>query len=103
MWLKIVRNQDGLRAETVIQGWCRENGFDRLSSKYRDLGKLRFLADRVQHRPLGFFGPTRGDFTLLVWATERDGKWDPPGVRDTALSRMELVITDPGRAHEFDF
>jgi hypothetical protein len=42
-------------------------------------------------------------FTLLVWATERDREYAPPGIRDTALERMELVIADPTRAHEFDF
>lgn len=94
---------NGLRAETEIQGWCRENGFDRLSGKYRELGKLRFKVENVQHRPLGFFGPARHEFTLLVWATERGDSWRPPDVRDTALTRMKMIIDDPRRAHEFDF
>jgi hypothetical protein len=94
---------NGLRAQPTIEGWCRANGFDRLSGKYRKLGKLRFKVPGVQHRPLGFFGPGEKTFTLLVWATERDGKFDPPNVRDTALQRMNLVLGDPTRAHELDF
>jgi hypothetical protein len=94
---------NGLKAQPGIEGWCRPNGFDRLSGKYRQLGKIRFQAVKVQHRPLGFFGPTSRTFTLLVWATERDGKFDPPNVREVALERMKLVINNPERSREFDF
>src|SRR5258708_285897 len=67
--LNELRHQDG------IDGWCRPNGFDRLSGEYRALGKLRFKVLNVQHRPLGFFGPFPDTFTLLAWATERDKKY----------------------------
>lgn len=94
---------NGLRYQPSIVGWSRPNGFDRLSGKYRSLGKLRFKVLNVQHRPLGFFGPGQKTFTFLIWATERDRKYDPPNVCDTALRRMTLVREDPARAHEFDF
>lgn len=94
---------NGLKAQPEIQGWSRPNGFDRLNGKYRALGKLRFKANKIQHRPIGFLGPARRQFSLLIWATERDDKWDPPNVRDTALSRMEEILKDPTRAHECDF
>lgn len=95
---------NGLRDEPGIEGWNRPNGFDRLSGKFRELGKLRFKANGVQHRPLGFFGPHNRTFTLLIWATERDGEWDPPNVRETALQRMKLVKNKPEEAsHECDF
>src|ERR1700746_3580282 len=71
---------NGLLFQEDIRGWCRPNGFDRLSGKYRELGKLRFKIANVQHRPLGFFGPQQKIFTLLIWSTERDGKFDPPNV-----------------------
>lgn len=93
---------NGLRDQVAIEGWSRPNGFDRLKGKYRELGKLRFKVKNVQHRPLGFFGPGAREFTLLIWATERDGKFDPPNVRDTALERMKQTIADPTRAQEFD-
>jgi len=94
---------NGLLAQEDITGWCRPNGFDRLSGKYRELGKLRFKIASVQHRPLGFFGPGRRTFTLLIWATERDGKFDPPNVRETALRRMAEVKQNPSRADECNF
>jgi hypothetical protein len=92
---------NGLLAQADITGWCRPRGFDRLSGKkYRALGELRFKVGNVQHRPLGFFGPEQRTFTLLIWATERDGNFAPPGVRDTALQRMNLVKKNPERARE---
>jgi len=91
-----------LRDQPRIEGWSRENGFDRLSGQFRQLGKFRFKADQVQHRPLGFFGPRQMTYTLLIWATERDGSYYPAGVRDTALARMEKIRQDPELAHAFD-
>lgn len=96
---------NGLKDQPTIQGWMRPNGFDRLSGKYRQLGKLIFKArkTKVQHRPIGFFGPGEGEFTLLAWASERGDAWDPPNVRDTALARMNEILKDHTRAHERDF
>jgi len=92
-----------LTAQPTIEGWCRPNGFDRLAGKkhkpYRELGKLRFKTRDAAHRPLGFFGPYSGAFTLLIWATERDGDFWPPSVLDTALQRMKAVKQNPGLAN----
>ena len=82
--------------------WTRPAGFDQLGGKYKALGKLRFKVANVQHRPLGFF-PGGLVFVLLVWATERDGKFDPPDVRETALRRIKEVENDGSRAHVNNF
>src|ERR1700683_832539 len=81
---------NGLR-DQEREAWTRPAGFDMLSGKYRELGKLRFKASNVQHRPLGFFGPGSNEFTFLAWATERDSRFDPPGIRETALSRVQAI------------
>ena len=94
---------NGLRDQPTIAGWSRPNGFDRLSGEYRELGKFRFKVRNVQYRPLGFFGPGQKEYTLLAWATERDDKFDPRGIRDTALRRRAMVLSDPGLADECDF
>jgi len=97
---------NGLRDQPTVEGWSRANGFDLLNgkkyAKYRGIGKLRFQASGVQHRPLGFLGPRPGMFTLLIWATERDGEFHPPGVLDRALSRMNRVLRNPELADECD-
>ncbi len=92
-----------LRHQPSIEGWSRLNGFDRLGSEYRQLGKLLFRVAGVQHRPLGFFGPGDKTFTLLAWATEKNWTLHPPGIRDTAVERMKATLAEPLRAHEFHF
>lgn len=91
-----LRNQDR-------EAWIRPAGFDMLSQKYHKLGKLRFKASNAQHRPLGFFGPGLNEFTLLAWATERDGNYSPHGIRDTALDRMQAILNGRAEVYEFDF
>src|SRR5205807_6402922 len=44
--------------------WRRPE-FDLLSGKFRDIGEIRLKVDK-QYRILGFFGPARADFTLLI-------------------------------------
>jgi hypothetical protein len=85
------------------EDWLRPAGFDMLPGKFNKLGKLRFKASSAQHRPLGFFGPGPNEFTFVAWATERDGKFDPPGIREAALERMEAIWQGKAKAYEFDF
>lgn len=49
--------------------WRRPE-FDLLSGKMREVGEIRFKVDK-QYRILGFFGPSRSDFTLLVGASKK--------------------------------
>jgi hypothetical protein len=35
------------------------------------LVELRFKANKVQQRPLGFFGPGASEFTIVIWAIEK--------------------------------
>jgi hypothetical protein len=44
--------------------WRRPE-FDMLSGRMREIGEIRFYAERTQYRILGFFGPRRAEFTLL--------------------------------------
>lgn len=92
--------------EQPPHGWSRENGFDLLAGRkyqrYRDLGKLRVKTADAAHRPLGFFGPRPNTFTLLAWATERDGQFYPPSVLETALRRMQAVRANPELANACD-
>lgn len=44
---------------------------------FRDFYEIRMYSDRVQQRPIGYFGPGANDFTILLWATEKGGKLYP--------------------------
>jgi len=56
----------------------------------------------IQYRPLGFYGPGRREFTLLLGAIEKGGKL-PPNACDTASQRKRIVLRDRGRSREHEF
>ena len=58
---------------------------------YRDYFEIRFMADHVQQRPIGYFGPSAGVFTILLWATEKGGKLRPADWYDKAERRRALI------------
>ncbi len=59
-------------------------------SRFRDFYEIRFFADNVQQRPIGFFGPGSNDFTILVWAIEKS-KLIPEGWCDEAFKKMQKI------------
>lgn len=66
--------------------------------KQDGLCELRFKADGVQQRPLGFHMPSN-TFVILFWATERNNKFIPPGALQTAKARRLEVEMDGDRAN----
>ena len=96
------RQSDAVRAaldvalEYLVQRPRNEWGrpeFDLLSGKMREVGEIRFKVDK-QYRVLGFFGPGRAEFTLLIGASKKGKVYDPKATQDTALKRMSQVKTD---------
>jgi hypothetical protein len=87
-------------AQRPRSGWARPT-FDLLHGKpYKGLGEVRFSADRVEWRPLGFFGPHAAQFTLLIGASKKGKIWSPHDARETAARRMAYVMNDPiGASH----
>jgi hypothetical protein len=75
--------------------WRRPE-FDLLSGKMRAIGEIRFKVDKP-YRILGFFGPNRSDFTMLIGCSKKGKNYDPPGTFETALDRMAHVIADGRR------
>jgi hypothetical protein len=66
------------------------------------IGEIRFKANRVQHRPLGFFGPKAWQFTLLFPAREKDRKFIPKDALTQAEERRKLVLLNGRRVQEYD-
>ncbi len=65
--------------------------FRELHDECAGLGEMRFKADGVQQRPLGFrSGPE--EFTLLFWATEKSNRFVPRDACRIALERRDDVI-----------
>src|ERR1700730_3768654 len=81
--------------------WRRPD-FDLLSGKMREIGEIRFRVDK-QYRILGFFGPGRSEFTLLVGASKKGRSYDPKNALETALDRSKDVRNDGRRSRVSDF
>lgn len=76
-----------------------EPDFKSLHGKTAGLGEIRFKFGGVQNRLIGFFGPHRAGFTLLVPVRKRGNSFDPRDWENTALRRKHEVEQDFGCTH----
>lgn len=65
------------------------------------LVELKIVCDGAQYRPLGFYGPARGQFTLLVGGIEK-GRI-PRRLLEVANERRKVVMANAGRVVPHDF
>lgn len=72
--------------------WQRPKAHRMNKSKlFKDFFEIRLFANQLQHRPIGYFGPVRGKFTLLIWATEKGNRIDPASWDATSKARMDAI------------
>lgn len=76
-----------------------EPDFKSLHGKTAGMGELRFKFAGVQNRLIGYFGPHRGSFTLLLPVRKRGSSFDPRDWENTALRRKVEVEQDSGCTH----
>jgi hypothetical protein len=70
----------------------RQNGVGQLHGPCAGLYELVLFVDKIQFRPIGCYGPARtGEFTLLVGAIEKDGKFTEPDVCRRAHERAARI------------
>jgi hypothetical protein len=72
--------------------------FKNLSGPCDGLSELRFKADRVQQRPLGFH-LSKAEFVILFWATEKGGRFVPLSACEKAQKRKLEILTGTSKAH----
>jgi hypothetical protein len=70
--------------------------------KYDPIYEIRISGNKVEYRPLGFYGPDEKDFTLVIGARKKSGKrgkpsWEPHDARETAKKRYELIQIDKSK------
>jgi hypothetical protein len=82
------------------QDWRGLKQFKILSGKYVNLGEIRFVTNKVQYRPVGYFGPNTRQFTLLIGCSKKGRVYKPPDAFDTALKRLSLFRQGRGSIHE---
>jgi hypothetical protein len=69
---------------------------------YKQIYEIRVGCAGVQYRPLGCYGPGRGEFTILLGSIEKGGKL-PRGDCKTAIERRNTILSEKGRTCEHDF
>ena len=80
-----------LRMLQTQQHWGRPYS-EKLKGKYNQIYEIIITWNKNQYRPLGFFGPNQGDFTLLVGAKEKGSKFEPKKAPAIADDRRKLVL-----------
>lgn len=57
-----------------------------------DFYEIRFFADKVQQRPIGFFGRQPDEFTFVLWCIEQNGRLKPKSWFNTCNSRRLAIL-----------
>lgn len=60
-------------------------------SGHKNLYEIRIVCNNIQYRPIGCKGPKEGEFTILVGAIERGGKFEPKKALVIANNRSKLI------------
>lgn len=84
-------------AQLPFEEW-REPLYKALHGNCEGLGEVRFKADRVQQRPLGFRSGER-EFTILFCAKEISNRFSPRNACEIALDRKRQVTNKGDRTN----
>ena len=71
------------------EGWIRP-AYDVLRN---GVGEVRFKAQKINHRGLGYFGPDRNQFTFLLFATKTN-VFKPNNAISRAVEIMKMIEAD---------
>lgn len=77
--------------------------FDTLGEECSGLSEIRFDANNVPWRPLGFFqiGEDGNDvFILVICASKNEHGWLPRNACALGLRRKAEILADPARTHD---
>jgi hypothetical protein len=66
------------------------------------ISEIRFKADNVEQRPLGFWSG-EAEYTLLLWATEKNNRFIPKNACVTAKARKAACMADRRLSHDLWF
>ena len=70
----------------------RESGRSKpLHGRQRGFVELVFKTNNVQYRPIGRYGPSQREFTLLAGCSKKQRIYTPPDALDQAVKRWSLL------------
>ncbi len=94
-WLNTLPDKDQAKIETIIRRLEITKKLGRpLTGKlkgYPNLYEIIVLSGNIQYRPIGCYGPKKGEFTILIGAIKKGGKFEPKSALDTAYNRSMLI------------
>ena len=73
---------------TPVRDW-KNAGVKKIKNHH--IFEIKLKAINTEHRPLGYFGPGKNEFTILEWAIHKQDIYDPHDAFETASSRRTLV------------
>jgi hypothetical protein len=74
-----------VRLLSATPDWSDLREFKKLDRAHVGLGELRFKTQKVQYRPVGFFGKADGEFVLLLGCSKSGRVYTPLNAFDLAL------------------
>lgn len=89
----------------TMRGMDRQQWSSKWISPYTGQDKLfelRIPHNKVQYRPLGCYGPSRREFTILAGAIEKNWKI-PKQTIQVAMSRMDLIMKHRRWVREYQY
>ena len=67
---------------------------------FKDFFEIRFKADNVQQRPIGYFCEKGINFIILIWAIEKGNKLKPEKWCEIANRRRKEIISGQATTKE---
>ena len=93
-----------LNVLSATQNWNGRKDCRPLKRSHAGLWEIRFTVNKIRYRPVGFFGPGSGEFTLLLGCSKRiRGNYTPSNAFDLALElRRKLIEEGKGRINDHE-
>ncbi len=68
-----------------------------------EISELRFKANNVQHRPLGFFLIDLKQYVMVIGSTKKGKIYTPREAIDTARNRKQMISDGRSQIREYEF
>lgn len=83
-------------------GWDRPYVGQLRWKECKGLYEIVISVSEAEHRPIGYFSGEK-EFTIVTFATERDGKFEPKTVCASAKRLIERIRAGQERVRDFTF
>lgn len=63
----------------------------KIDDNCKGIYEIRFKAHDLQQRPMGYFGPNSGEFTIVIWVTHKGKQYSTSNFCEVARTRWDAV------------